>query len=150
MINSFTDEYEMYSNFYPCVIYHKGIKFPTLEHAYQAMKTNDHSFWKLISNLPADKAWLARRRGRVIKARPDWDDQVRLMVMEELLRKKFSQTKFKNKLLSTGDEPLEEGNWWHDNFYGNCTCGKRKECEPQGENHLGKMLMKIREELRGK
>ncbi len=149
MINSFSDENEMFSNFHPCVIYHKGIKFPSLEHAYQAMKTNEYFFWKLMSNLPANQAGLAKKRGNAIKKRSDWFE-VNLEIMEELLRKKFSQMKFKNKLLSTGDEPLEEGNWWHDNFYGNCTCGRRKECEPQGENHLGKMLMKIREELKGK
>jgi hypothetical protein len=39
---------------------------------------------------------------------------------------------------------LIEGNWWHDNFYGSCTCNK---CVNKGENNLGKILMKIREEL---
>lgn len=147
MINNFSDDYKMFSNFYPCVIFHKGIKYPTVEHAYQASKSNDYFFWKLISNLPADKAGLAKRRGNAIKIRPDWE-KVKLVFMEELLVKKFSQEKFKNKLLSTGDEILEEGNWWHDNFYGNCMCGKKEKCRPQGENHLGKLLMKIREELK--
>jgi hypothetical protein len=49
-------------------------------------------------------------------------------------------------LLSTGDMELTESNWWHDNFWGVCTCNKCKD----GENNLGKILMDIRLNLKQK
>ncbi len=48
------------------------------------------------------------------------------------------QKELKQKLISTGNSILEEGNYWNDTFWGIC---KEKE-----ENHLGKLLMKVREE----
>ena len=60
---------------------------------------------------------------------------------------KFSQNKdLQKKLLDTKDMELEETNWWHDNCWGNCVCDKCKDII--GENKLGKILMRIREELR--
>jgi len=45
------------------------------------------------------------------------------------------------RLLGTGQMPLVEGNNWGDMFWGvDVKSGK-------GENHLGRILMKIREEL---
>lgn len=51
----------------------------------------------------------------------------------------------KKKLLETGDAELIEGNYWHDNTWGQCYCPRCK--NKIGENHLGKLLMKIRESL---
>lgn len=144
MINRFDGENEEFSNFYPCIIYFKGLKFESIEHAYVAAKSNDYFFWKIISQLPSEKAGLAKKRGRSIKLRDDWDE-IKLKTMEELLRKKFSVKKFKEKLMFTGDEYLEEGNYWHDNYWGSCYCKKCKNIE--GQNMLGKLLMKIRREL---
>ena len=144
MIDNFKDEYNEFSNFYPCVIYHKGLRFESVEHAYVASKSNEYFFWKLISQLPANKAGLAKKRGRSIKLREDWNE-IKLELMEELLKKKFEIKKFKEKLLSTGDEHLVEGNYWHDNYWGNCFCKKCKNIE--GQNMLGKLLMKIRRNL---
>ena len=46
---------------------------------------------------------------------------------------------------TTGDAELIEGNTWHDNYWGVCSCSK---CNGRGKNRLGKLLMKVREELR--
>ena len=43
-------------------------------------------------------------------------------------------------LLETGDAYLEEGNTWHDQFWGTVN--------GVGQNNLGKTLMTVREELR--
>lgn len=60
--------------------------------------------------------------------------------MEDIVRDKFTRNEdLKAMLLATGDEGLIEGNWWGDTFWG--------ECKGQGENHLGRILMKIRREL---
>ena len=64
--------------------------------------------------------------------------------MEEIVRAKFTQNQdMKQQLLATGNLVLEEGNGWHDTFWGvDLKTG-------EGENHLGRILMQVREELRG-
>lgn len=62
--------------------------------------------------------------------------------MLNLLRYKFSQhMDLREALLATGDAVLVEGNWWGDTFFG--------VCRGEGENWLGRMLMQVREELKG-
>jgi predicted NAD-dependent protein-ADP-ribosyltransferase YbiA (DUF1768 family) len=63
-----------------------------------------------------------------------------------IIRNKFSDKYMSDLLLNTGDEELIEGNYWHDNYWGNCTCSKCKDIE--GQNKLGKILMKVRDEIR--
>jgi hypothetical protein len=114
-----------------------GLEFPTTEHAYQAAKSLDPADWKHFTTLP--KPGDAKRAGRYLKIRDDWD-QVKLGVMEDLTRQKFRDLALKARLLDTGDALLEETNHWNDTFWG--------VCNGIGHNHLGKILMKIREELR--
>ena len=64
-------------------------------------------------------------------------------IMKEILRAKFSVPELKDMLKATGTAVLIEGNRWHDNRWGACNCEKCKEKEH--ENHLGKILMEIRE-----
>jgi predicted NAD-dependent protein-ADP-ribosyltransferase YbiA (DUF1768 family) len=68
--------------------------------------------------------------------------------MEDLVRQKFSlYPTLREKLLATGEEELVEGNYWHDNFWGACSCRK---CEGREKhNHLGRILMKVRSGLGG-
>ena len=65
--------------------------------------------------------------------------------MEELLRLKFAQPYLRDLLIATGEQKLIEGNYWHDNFWGSCSCEK---CGDKGENHLGRLLMKLRSEYK--
>jgi hypothetical protein len=66
--------------------------------------------------------------------------------MKKFLMQKFSKHEFKSLLLSTENMFLEEGNYWHDNFWGNCYCKKCKNII--GKNQLGKLLMKVRKILK--
>jgi ribA/ribD-fused uncharacterized protein len=144
MIASFTYKYRFLSNFHPSRIVYERISYPTVEHAYQAAKSNDPKFREMISKIPVNKAGKAKREGRKVRLRPEWDDVFCVEVMEELLRLKFEDKKLKQKLLDTGDKKLIEGNYWHDNFYGDCNCSN---CEDTfGYNVLGKLLMKLRKE----
>jgi len=63
--------------------------------------------------------------------------------MTTIVRNKFkAHPDLKKKLLETGTAKLIEGNTWHDTFWGvNINTGK-------GENHLGKILMQVRSELK--
>jgi predicted NAD-dependent protein-ADP-ribosyltransferase YbiA (DUF1768 family) len=41
MIDKFEGRYSFLSNFYTCSIEHQGIKYPSVEHFYVAMKSNE-------------------------------------------------------------------------------------------------------------
>lgn len=142
-ISRFKDDNEFLSNFYPCRIVFDGSSFASVEHAYQAAKTLDRAERAMVRGQPT--AGRAKRAGRRIKIRGDWE-QVRLEVMLQLLREKFSDPALGSVLLATGECPLVEGNHWHDTFWGVCTdCGKG--CVGVGENWLGRLLEQVRNEL---
>jgi ribA/ribD-fused uncharacterized protein len=139
MIGSFAGPWRFLSNFHPCLIQAPdGITYPSVEHAYQAQKTNLRTQKEAIRL--ARTAGQAKRLGRSLCLLADWDDR-RIPIMEALLRQKFADPDLAARLDATGKLRLIEGNTWGDRFWGQCPVG-------QGSNHLGKLLMKIREELR--
>jgi ribA/ribD-fused uncharacterized protein len=140
-VRQFNNEYEKFSNFYPCTVFFEGRNYPTVEHAFQAAKSKSWKFRKKVSDVPVDKAGKAKRLGRGIRLRHDWE-MVKISVMRKLLMQKFSLDEFKTLLISTGDADITEGNYWHDNDWGDCFCAKCKDIK--GKNNLGKLLMKIR------
>lgn len=141
MINCFEREYAFLSNFYPSPIEYEGIKYLTVEAAFQAAKTPDLHAKMAIAT--AEHPGKAKRMGRKVVLREDWEE-IKDRVMEDCLRLKFSDPILREKLLATGDEELEEGNWWHDNYWGSCYCSR---CGDVGKNKLGYLLMKIRKEI---
>jgi len=153
MINRFIGKYKVFSNFEPAAVRFENLTYPTVEHAYVASKSLDKTFRRDIALMSAKRAGQAKKWGRTIKLRSDWE-KVKLGIMEQLLLQKFEpKTKalkistailtIHELLLSTGDQLLVEGNFWHDNYWGNCLCdGCMK---TKGENHLGVLLMKVRE-----
>lgn len=149
MIDKFQGRWHFLSNFYPCEIEHQGIKYPSVEHYYVAMKFDDEQLIDGKYYTPGDLRELiskikdpgqVKRFGRKVKLRKDWDNQ-KLKVMNWGVREKFKNDRLSELLLSTGDEELIEGNFWNDTYWGVCN-GK-------GQNHLGKILMEVRNELRG-
>ena len=133
-------QYRFLSNFYPALD-------STVEHHFQAAKAADpqEAEWVMAASTPGE----AKRRGRRVTKRSDWDE-VRISVMRHLLRKKFEAPILRSQLLGTGDRMLIEGNTWGDKFWG--AVFEQPPGHPQslivGENHLGKLLMEIRSELR--
>lgn len=136
MVAEFQGQYRFLSNFYPCTITYEDIEYPTTEHAYQAAKTLDIEKRKYISQL--ETPGQAKRAGKNAKLRSDWED-VKLQVMYDICKLKFTKPNFAQKLLKTGSQELVEGNTWNDTFWGRC--------KGRGSNHLGKILMRIREEI---
>ncbi len=142
MIVEFDGDYAFLSNFYPSPIYHEGITYPTNEHFFQAMKTLDIETRKAIA--AAETPGAAKRMGRHVPLRSDWE-KIKVDVMRLGLILKFTDAELAEKLIATGDEELVEGNWWHDNTWGNCHC---TECSRKGgRNLLGMLLMEVRKEL---
>lgn len=140
-ITAFRDEYRWLSNFWPAQVKLDGIEYPTVEHAYQAAKTLvPEERAQFSENIHAATAKLLGKR---VTLRPDWE-QVKLLVMYQLIQQKFEHPDLRTKLIATGNQELIEGNTWHDTFWGICACAKHR---LQGENALGQILMEVRREL---
>ncbi len=136
MIDKFVGPYRFLSNFWPATVVLDGVAYPSVEHAYVAAKTVVPSLRTQIAATVEPGA--VKRFGRTFALRPDWED-VRLAVMEDLVRQKFSVEPLRSMLLATGDVKLVEGNTWNDHFWG--------VCRGRGENHLGRILMHVREQI---
>lgn len=143
MIGEFKGRYYFLSNFYNSDVTYNGITYRNNEAAFQAQKTVDENLRILFSCYNPSEAKAAGRRATL---RSDWE-VVKEQIMYEICKAKFEQNPdLKKKLLDTGDELLEEGNTWHDNEWGVCGC---IECQDiRGRNKLGKILMRVRTELR--
>ena len=139
-ITLFKDDNGYLSNFYPCTVVLDDVEYPSVEHAYQAAKTSDPQMRQKIKE--ATTPGKAKRMGKGLKLNmsvPAWN-VVKVAIMYDLVKQKFSKEPFRTGLIDTGDAELIEGNWWGDTFWG-VSYGK-------GENNLGKILMLVREELR--
>lgn len=131
----FKDKYDFLSNFYPCSIGIEGIVYPSAEHAYQAMKTDNQAIRTKISTLehPAQ----AKKYGKTIRLRKDWN-KFKVFYMYDILCLKFMGIPdLSDKLVGVNDIIMEE-NWWGDKYWG--VCLKTGE----GKNILGTMLTHIR------
>lgn len=140
-IDKFWNEHRFLSNFWPCIVILDNTYYPSCEHAYQAAKTLNPDVRKLFiaTHFTAGDA---KRLGQSLQIRNDWE-HVKLSIMEDLIRQKFANAELSYQLLLTAPAELIEGNYWHDNFYGECHCLKCKD-KPK-LNNLGKILMKIRD-----
>ena len=142
-IDSFMGWHYFLSNFYPAPVTLNGDVYPTTEHAYQALKTTNVVLREEIRQMPTPVK--AKRAGQIVPMRKGWHD-IKEGMMESVLREKFSHADLLFRLKSTGDAEIVEGNSWHDQTWGDCTCEKHKDIP--GQNLLGKLLMKIRDEKR--
>lgn len=144
IISSFKDKYDFLSNFYLHPVRWQGVEYPSNEHAFQAAKTLDLKVRERIRNAGtpgrAKKLGGPLAKGGIVILRNGWENS-RLFVMLTLVRRKFEDPHLADLLLATGDAELVEGNWWGDTFWG--VCGKAG-----GKNHLGKILMQVRDEIR--
>ncbi len=141
--NSITDfhkeEYRFLSNFHEARVEYNGLAFGSNEAAFQAQKCMTEAEKAAFTEFGPGKS---KGLGRRVPLRPDWEE-VKEGIMEEIVRAKFTQhPELAAKLLATGEKVLVEGNTWGD------TCWGIDLRTGQGENHLGKILMKVREELK--
>jgi ribA/ribD-fused uncharacterized protein len=139
-IKEFQGEHRWLSNFVPVTIILRNIQFPSVEHAYMASKAPNDKQWQSLCIDSNNTAGTIKKASRKVKLVTNWEN-IKLQVMESCLKQKFNQEPYLSKLLATGNTILEEGNNWGDEFWGiNLKNGK-------GQNHLGKLIMKIRGEL---
>lgn len=133
----FRNEFFFLSNFYPVTLH--DIDFPeitysSVEAAFQATKTLQPDERRRFSGIaPGD----AKRLGRRVALRPDWE-AIKISVMEQYLRQKFSSPQLARQLKAVSGAIVED-NTWGDRFWG--------VCRGSGRNELGRLLEKIRAEL---
>lgn len=131
-ITRFTGRYFFLSNFY---VPENG---RSVEHRFQCAKARTMRDYRYVfaATTPAQ----AKRRGRQIRPREDWDE-IKDGLMEVLVTDKFRKSPIlRRRLLATGDAHLEEGNDWGDDYWGTV--------DGEGENKLGEILMRVRDEIR--
>lgn len=153
----FVGDHNFLSNFYPSPFqarwwHQRGepkatrIEWKTVEHYFQAAKTLDQTWAMTIAVQPT--AGDAKRLGgpRHTMLRPDWGE-CSIDVMHAALRFKFAPgSDMAARLLGTGNMVLQEGNRHHDRFWGMTWYPDIKAWS--GKNALGRLLMKVRDELR--
>lgn len=143
MINSFRGGYDFLSNFYTLAnpIVYGWMVARTSEHFFAALKTTERHMREWV--LDAGNASVAKERGRAVVLRPDWNTGFDKTAMHLALILKFSANDdIRSRLIATGDKVLIEGNWWHDNYWGDCTCVKCTHI--QGQNNLGILHTQVR------
>lgn len=157
VIDKFDGQYEFLSNFYRCNVGYDDILYFHTEGAFQAQKTLDIEVREALAKLEGPGQAKRAGKGRpfkspngdthIVELRSDWE-KVKNSIMYEIVRAKFEQNlDIREKLLATGDALLIEGNYWHDNYWGQCSCPR---CvNTIGFNQLGKTLMRVRAELGG-
>jgi len=136
-VKGFFGDFFFLSNFFECIVPHKGLMFPSSEHAFMYSKLKDgadddkHQYNYILTLTPSQvKKW-----GRQIDLRPDWNN-VRIEIMYAIVESKFRHNKELHDKLILIDGYIEETNTWGDKFWG--------VCNGVGRNHLGNILMKLR------
>ena len=142
VIGFYPREFYPFDNFSSFKVEWNGYLFSSVEEAYQAasfMGSDEELVEKIKKSHSADEAQRIAYANRD-KRREDWDD-VKISIMEELLRLKIEQNPYvKKKLLQTEDYMIVEDSP-KDDFWG---WGPNR----NGQNNLGKLWMKLRKELK--
>lgn len=115
-----------------------GFSYHSMENYFQASKTLNKD-----ERIPFQfsTAYISKFMGKNLKLRDDWEE-IKYDIMFKGLEQKFSNDKLKKLLLSTGDKQIIEWTWWGDKIWGMCSKTNT------GANALGKLLMKLRENLK--
>lgn len=142
------------SNFYPCSFTYRGFKFDNSEKAIMWSKAMHFGAIEVANQiLQAPNPKEAKRLGRskqIPFVESEWE-QVREQVFYDILMAKFSVPNMKSKLLETGDRKLAEASPY-DTIWGVGLSENDPrifdESEWKGQNLLGKVLMKVREDIK--
>lgn len=133
-VKGFFGKYRYLSNFHLAPVYFEGTLYPSTEHAYQAAKSVDLNI--RLDFIPLTCSG-AKNKGQIIEIRSDWERVKYDIMFAVVFDKFFRHEDLRSQLLETGEKYLEETNHWGDKYWG--------VCDGEGQNNLGKILMKVRE-----
>ncbi len=151
-IKGFFNQYRWLSNFHPCSVNFEGMWFDSVEHSFQGLKylrNYINEFGEINGRIELQKTCRGKTSAQIKQwgkkgSLPIHWNEDRLDFMSAMVFDKFYRNLvIRQNLIDTKDKYLEESNYWHDNFWGNCTCKKCIDIE--GKNMLGKILMRTRE-----
>lgn len=143
-VYGFFGSFRFLSNFWPSEVYYKGLKFRSVEHAYQASKDFDNdSYVSYILEAPTPGKAKYAAKAINDKLPRTWRYDVGVKVMRHLVLQKFAtDEELFTLLIATGKIQLIEANSWGDCFWGVIADNG------EGDNNLGKILMDVRSMLR--
>lgn len=143
VVGFYEREFYVFSNFSSFQVDWRGRVWPTSEHAYQAaryMGVADDLVERVAQARSAHEAWELGTKENKSRQLPDWHN-IKIETMYDICRAKLLQNPYvEKKLRLTNNEYLVEDSPV-DSFWG---WGEDR----QGRNELGKVWMKLREELR--
>jgi N-glycosidase YbiA len=139
------EPYGCFSNFSPHSIQLGGDLWPTAEHYYQAQKfvgAADQHLCQQIRKAETPEIAAAIGRNPMHTVRCNWDVLKAIVMYDAVLTKFMTYPDLADLLLKTGRELIIEDSPT-DSYWG---CG----ADGLGQNQLGKVLMRVRGELRSK
>lgn len=139
-ILGFFGPYRFLSNTCLCRVMLDGVEYPSVENAYKAWRWKPESRSYFTACTPLDAMRYNRDNNPDGPTLQDWLIQRRLLMYNLNLQKYNAKInpELHMQLQNTGDRYLAERNWWGDIYWGT-------DVEGNGENHLGQILMDIRE-----
>lgn len=137
-VTTFEDEFEFLNMFYNCKITIGKFTYLNAYSAFVASKCKNENDKRAFTRLNAIKA---KKKNKSINKREDWDD-VKINVMKEIQRAKFTQNpELKDKLLKI-DGTIENHVMYNDTFWSKTLVNNK------GKNMLGEILMELRNEFK--
>ena len=154
MITQFKGQYELLDPAYYCLAEYDGELYNSAEAAFLAAQF-DSTYFRSIFRNPVLPIWRARQLAKKLQRRHDWTPTLSIEIMRQITLDKFLRTqKLRSALLATCGERIVAENNWHEQFWGCCICatrpgkyGRRSSCSVPGRNHLGEVLMSVRDQL---
>jgi ribA/ribD-fused uncharacterized protein len=154
LITQFKGQYEFLDPAYYCLAEYDGELYNSAEAAFLAAQFDSAYFRSMFRN-PALPIWRARELAKKLQRRSDWTPELSVAIMRQVTLGKFSRApKLRSALLATCDEQIVAENNSHEQFWGCCICavrpgkyGRRSSCSVPGCNHLGEVLMSVRDRL---
>jgi len=138
-IIGFTDKYLFLSDYFNQSFKYDGIVYNNAICAYLAQLIENPTQKNIISHaIPRDAIQMIKRSKNVRQL----TDEEKFDLMYQVCKAKFSNKELKDKLLATENEELINQTTWDNPFWG--------KTNKQGKNTLGKVLMKLREDLKPK
>lgn len=141
-IGFYNREFFCLDNFSSFGFVYQDTYYQTVEHAYQSLRFRGVAPEVEKEIVECHSAYDAQRiaHGHIERQSPTWNED-KVALMEQLLRAKLAQHPYvKKKLLGTADYLICEDSP-KDSFWG---IGKDR----NGQNQLGKLWMKLREEIK--
>lgn len=130
-------------SYHPIVF--RGVRFPTMQHALLAAKTDDMAVRIHISQFK--DVYSATIFTETISPGAHWTDEYRTKLLESFINQKFNlktNPELVNRLKETGDKAIYYINLLNDDFNGLIGGSISDITKTRGKNCLGKGLMKKR------